>query len=253
MRMRMPFCLEVMNMSGGNRGYFTNGEKLLWGVSAAAIVASFLLFDRASWLTLIASLTGVTSLIYSAKGHPLGQVLMVLFSLMYGVISWLARYYGEMITYLGMTMPMAVFALIAWLRHPFGDNRQEVAVNRISRGEGLLCCLLTAAVTAAFYFILKAFHTSHLSLSTLSVTTSFLAVYLTYRRSPLFAAAYAANDVVLILLWCLAAAQDRSCISVVVCFAAFLANDLYGFISWRRMAQRQAAAQADCVVWPKRS
>ena len=58
MRMRMPFCLEVMDMSGGNRGYFTNGEKLLWGVSAAAIVASFLLFDRASWLSLIASLTG---------------------------------------------------------------------------------------------------------------------------------------------------------------------------------------------------
>ena len=228
--------------------YFSRTDLTLWSASVAAILVSFALFDRESYLTLAASLIGVTSLIYNAKGNPFGQLLMVVFSLLYGVISYTFRYVGEMITYLGMTMPMAVFALIAWLRHPFEGNQQEVAVNRISRGEGLLCCLLTVAVTAAFYFILKAFHTSHLPLSTLSVTTSFLAVYLTYRRSPLFAAAYAANDVVLILLWCLAAAQDRSCISVVVCFAAFLANDLYGFISWRRMAQRQAAVQADCVV-----
>lgn len=33
---------------------------------------------------------------------------MVLFSLLYGIISYAFAYYGEMITYLGMTMPMAV-------------------------------------------------------------------------------------------------------------------------------------------------
>ena len=38
-----------------------------------------------------------------------------------------------MITYLGMTMPMAAFALITWLRHPYKGNRSEVQVNTISR------------------------------------------------------------------------------------------------------------------------
>ena len=75
--------------------------------------------------------------------------------------------------------------------------------------------------------------------SALSVTTSFLAVYLTFRRSPYFALAYAANDVVLILLWILASAEEIRYLSVVVCFVAFLFNDLYGFINWRKMKKKQ--------------
>ncbi len=220
--------------------YFSKGEWALWCSSAALILLSHCLFGQGDSLTLIASLVGVTSLLFSAKGNPLGQLLMVFFSLMYGVISYRRAYYGEMITYLGMTMPMAMVALIAWLRHPFQGNRSEVAVNRIRRREWLLLIPLTAAVTAVFYFVLAWCGTAQLPLSTISVTTSFLAVYLTFRRSSWYALAYAANDVVLIGLWALAAVQQQEFVSVVVCFAAFLAGDLYGLVCWRRMARRQA-------------
>ena len=224
------------------RGYFSKGEKCLWLLSAAFIVGSFCLFDRQNYMTLCASLIGVTSLIFNAKGNPFGQLLAVVFSLLYGGISYTFAYYGEMITYLGMTMPMAVFALIAWLRNPYNGNRAEVRVNAISRREAGWMCLGAAAVTAVFYFVLAYFHTANLLPSTVSVTTSFLAVYLTFRRSPYFALAYAANDLVLIVLWTLASAEDIRYISVVVCFAAFFANDIYGYISWQRMKLRQARA-----------
>ena len=88
--------------------YFSRAERLLWGLSVVFIVGSFCVFDRENYLTLAASLIGVTSLIFNAKGNPIGQVLMVLFSLLYGFISYTFAYYGEMITYLGMTRPMAV-------------------------------------------------------------------------------------------------------------------------------------------------
>lgn len=221
--------------------YFTKGELILWSTSVLVIVLSFCVFDRESYLTLWASLIGVTSLIFNAKGNPFGQLLMVIFSLLYGVISYTFSYYGEMITYLGMTMPMAVFALIAWLRHPFQGNRAEVQVNTISKRENLCMWAAALVVTALFFFILRYFHTANLLPSTISVTTSFLAVYLTFRRSPYFALAYAANDIVLIVLWCLASAADAQYLSVVICFAAFFVNDLYGFHSWRRMKLRQQA------------
>ena len=219
--------------------YFTIGEWLLWGISAAVIVVSFCLFDRESYLTLAASLIGVTSLIFAAKGNPISQVLMVLFSILYGIISYTFTYYGEMITYLGMTMPMAVLALISWLKNPFEGNRAEVKVNAISKKEVAFMWALAVVVTVAFYFILRAFNTANLLPSTLSVSTSFAAVYLTFRRSPYYALAYAANDVVLIVLWIMAALTEVRYLSVVVCFVAFLVNDLYGFISWRRMGKRQ--------------
>ena len=195
---------------------FSKGEQLLWGASVLLIAVSFCAFDRENWLTLIASLVGATSLIFCAKGNPAGQALMLLFSALYGVISWTFSYYGEMITYLGMTAPMALVALIAWLRHPFKGNRAEVKVNRLRAGEVVFAFLLTAV----------------------------LAVYLTFRRSPYYALAYAANDVVLIVLWTLAAIEDLSYLSVIICFVMFLANDLYGFLNWRKMQKKQAALEA---------
>lgn len=203
------------------------------------ILVSFLVFDRENYLTLSASLLGVTSLIYCAKGNPFGQVLMVLFSLLYGMISFSFKYYGEMITYLGMTLPMSVFALISWLKNPYEGNKAEVKVNSISKKEAFFMWVLTATVTVLFYFILKYFNTANIIPSTLSVATSFIAVYLTFRRSPLFALAYALNDIVLIVLWAMASMYDIRYISVVVCFIAFFANDIYGYISWKKMKKRQ--------------
>lgn len=224
--------------------YFTKAELALWICSVALIVIAFCIWDRVNFLTLAASLIGVTSLIFCAKGNPVGQVLIIVFAVLYGIISWMVAYYGEMITYVGMTAPMAVYALIVWLKHPFAGKRSEVKVNRLRALEYLFMFLLAAAVTAAFYFILEAFHTANLIPSTISVTTSFVAVYLTARRSPFYALAYAANDVVLIVLWSMAAAADPSCLSVVICFCVFLVNDLYGFVNWMRMQRRQARAEA---------
>lgn len=227
------------------KNYFSAGEKALWSISAAAIVISFIVFDRVNYITLAASLTGVTSLIFNAKGNPIGQALMVIFSLLYGIISWNFSYYGEMLTYLGMTMPMAVVALISWKRNPYNGNSSEVRVNRISKKEHFFMWAIAVIVTLIFYFILSAFHTANIIPSTISVTTSFIAVYLTFRRSPLYAVGYAANDIVLIILWSLAALNDISYVSVIVCFAAFLANDIYGFFSWKKMGKRQAEGNAD--------
>ena len=120
-------------------------------------------------------------------------------------------------------------------------------MNTLTRTEALLSVLLTGAVTYVFFFILRAFGTQNLALSTLSVATSFLAVYLTFRRSAQYALAYAANDVVLIALWVIAARTDASYVSVAVCFVMFLVNDLYGYVSWQRMRRRQAASSGFCA------
>ena len=219
--------------------YFTLTEKLLWICSCVAIITVFIIFDRESFLTLTASLIGVTSLILCAKGNPAGQVLMVVFSILYGIISFSFSYYGEMLTYLCMTMPMSVYALICWLKNPYGNNRAEVRISSIGKTDLIVLSISGVVVTIIFYFILAAFGTANIIPSTISVTTSYVAVYLTAKRSPFFALAYASNDIVLIVMWLLAAMENSSYISVVICFVVFLINDLYGFINWNRMKKRQ--------------
>ena len=224
-----------------NLKYFSKVEWALWMSSLLFIIISFFAFGGDGYLTLVASLIGATSLIYCAKGNPIGQVLMIIFGALYGIISYSFAYFGEMITYLGMTVPMAIVALVTWLKNPYKNNKSEVAVNKISKIETIFMLGLSVVVTITFYFILKIWGTANLIPSTVSVTTSFIAAYLTFRRSPYYALVYAMNDVVLIVLWILAVLSDISYVSVVVCFVAFLINDLYGFINWRKMQKRQSA------------
>ena len=216
----------------------TKFEWLLWIASVLTVAISFLIVPERDLLTLTSSIIGVTALIFVAKGHVIGQLLCIIFAVFYGIISFYFKYYGEMITYLGMSAPTALAALISWIRHPFRQSA-EVEVKETTKKDLALLFSLATAVTIAFFFILKAFGTANLAVSTLSVTTSFLASFLTVLRSPYYALAYAANDVVLIVLWILAALSDISSLPMVACFVAFLANDLYGYINWSRMKKRQ--------------
>lgn len=228
--------------------YFSWSEIALWGASVFIIVSSFIVFDKNNYLILIASVVGVTSLIFNAKGNPFGQLLMVAFSIIYGIVSYSFSYYGEMITYLGMTLPMAVFSLIAWLKNPYNGKKSQVKVNSIGKRELIFAFSLTFAVTVAFFFILRRFNTANIFPSTVSVATSFIAVYLTFRRSQYFALAYAANDVVLIILWVLASVENSEYISVVVCFATFLVNDMYGFVNWKRIKLKQKTENSPSII-----
>lgn len=216
----------------------TRFEWALWGTSILVVAGTYLLFQSGDLLSLIASLIGVTALIFVAKGHVLGQALTIVFAVFYGVISASIRYYGEAITYLCMTAPMALVALITWLRNPYKDSA-EVTVNRLNGKQWATMLILSALTTATFYFILRAMGNAALVVSTLSITTSFAASWLTAMRSPYYALAYALNDLVLIVLWVIAAMADISSVPMVACFVMFFANDLYGFINWRRMEKRQ--------------
>lgn len=217
----------------------TRPERWLYLASVGVILAGFLASGGKDALSLAASLVGVTALIFVAKGYVLGQVLTVVFAVFYGIISFYQRYYGEMITYLCMTAPIAAAAVISWARHPY-EGTKTVEVATPSRKDVGLMAVLTVIVTAAFYFILRAMGNASLAVSTVSVATSFAASYLTWLRSPFYALAYAANDVVLIVLWVIAAAKDIAYLPMVLCFAAFLANDLYGFYNWQKMKKQQS-------------
>ena len=112
-----------------------------------------------------------------------------------------------MITYLGMTMPMAVWSTITWIKNP-SENGKEVEIQKLTKRHVLLLLVSGAIVTTLFYVILAALKTPNIVFSTISVTTSFFAAALTMLRSSFYAAGYAANDIVLIVLWCLASMND---------------------------------------------
>lgn len=216
----------------------TKKEWLLWTGSLLIITVSNILSGDISFLTLITAWIGVTSLIFAAKGNVWAQILMIVFSILYGIISYRFRYWGEMVTYLGMTLPMAVWSTITWIKNP-SKSGNEVAIQRLTKKHIAGIVFFGAIITAVFYYILRALDTPNIVLSTISIATSFIAAALTMLRSSYYALGYASNDIVLIILWVLASIEDPIYITVAVNFAIFFFNDMYGFISWKKREKTQ--------------
>ena len=211
----------------------TKKEWGLWLGSLFVVIVSNILSGNIDILTLIATSVGITSLIFAAKGNVWAQILMIIFSILYGVISWRFGYWGEMITYLGMTLPMAVWSTVTWIKNP-AENGKEVAIQRLTSKHIIGLTFFSAITTGVFYYILNVLNTPNIIFSTISVTTSFIAASLTMLRTSYYALGYASNDIVLIVLWVLASIENSVYIPVVVNFVIFFFNDMYGFISWKK-------------------
>ncbi len=213
-------------------------EWWLWGGSLLVVTISNIVSDT-DFLTLATTWVGITSLIFAAKGNVWAQFLTIAFSILYSIISFRFRYWGEMITYLGMSMPMAIWSTITWLRNPSSENASEVAIQKLKKHHFYALFGLSILVAGVFYIILQAFQTPNILFSTISITTSFLAATLTMLRSSYYALGYAVNDLVLIVLWGLAAAQNPIYIPVIVNFVIFFVNDMYAFLSWKKREHAQ--------------
>lgn len=214
-------------------------EWLIWICSLVIVFISNVLSGDVDRLTLAAAMIGVTSLIFAAKGNVWAQILMIVFSILYGIISFCFHYWGEMITYLGMTFPMAVWSTVTWIKNPSKENGSEVAIQKLRLKHFILLIFFSVIVTIGFYFILRALNTPNILFSTLSITTSFFAASLTMLRSSYYALVYALNDIILIVLWILASIENSIFIPVVINFMIFFFNDMYGFISWRKRELEQ--------------
>lgn len=229
----MNFTESVKNLS--------RTDKIIWISSLFVIVVSAYMFDEKDLLTIIASVIGTTALIFVGKGDAIGQLLTIIFGIIYAVISFSFKYYGEMITYMGMTAPSALWAMIVWLKNPY--KKREVKVGKITKAKWCLLVLSAVIVTLIMWRVLAYFNTANLLFSTISVTTSYLASMLTVLRSPYYAVCYAANDIILIVLWVMATMVNISYFPMILCFLIFLVNDLYGFLNWRKMKARQGISK----------
>ncbi len=213
-------------------------ELYLWLLSMTVIAVSSFFGGQQGLIATIASLLGVTALIFISKGMVAGQFFIIAFAILYGIVSLDVKYYGEAITYLGMSLPMAIVSTVSWIRHPHKDS-ERVEIAEMTTKKLILVLMTTAVVTIAFFFILKTLGNASLYISTLSITTSFMAASFTFLRSPYYAVAYAANDLVLIVLWIIACFKDISNLSMIFCFVMFFINDMYGFYNWKKMQKEQ--------------
>lgn len=218
---------------------WTKFEIIFLIISLSAITICFLFNEDKNVLSLVTSLLGVIVVLTGAKGLIVSPFINIFYNILYIIISISQRYYGEVLIYVFLMMPLHITTLISWLKNKSNKDSNVVSVNKLNRKEYMVLGLVTVLVTFMFYYILKLLDTNELMISTISLTASLVASYLMLRRSSNYAIAFVINDIILITLWGIACVNDIALLPMVLTFMVFFVNDIYGFISWKKREKDQ--------------
>ena len=215
-------------------------EILLLFISLTVTTTVFLIGADKNVFSLFSSLFGITSVIFTAKGNPVAQYLAIFFDIFYAIIAYQSRYYGEMLIYIFLMLPISFACIISWLRNRKNPQSAEVKINGLSKTEYGVLALADVFVTVGFYFLLRALNTDELIISTISLVSSVSAAYLMLRRSEYYAVCFIANDLILLALWgARVVGYGTEALPTLVTFVVFLVNDVYGFLAWRKRKKKQ--------------
>lgn len=212
-------------------------ELSILSISETIIILTFILSNEKNILSLISSMLGGVSLIFLAKGDYIGHIISIIFSITYIIISYMCKYYGEIFIYVFLMIPLSITSIITWKKNQIKNH--QVKVSKIKKIDIIIIIIVTLITGFIFYFILKYLKTTNLLISTISVMTSLSASLLSIKRSPYYAIMYILNDLVLIIMWSLIVKTNISYLPNVICFMAFLINDIYALINWKKIEKEQ--------------
>lgn len=214
-------------------------ELLLLFISISIIIVVFFIPKEKNVISLIVSILGVITVLMCSKGLFYAPFLDFIYIALYIILAIKEKYYGEVIIYILIMIPLNTFTLVEWFK-----NRKEgtniVTINKVSKKEWFIVSIISVIITFIFYFILKLLNTSQLIVSTISLATSIISAYLLLRRSSYYAIGYITNDIVLIILWSLSCINGNlSNLPLVISLSVFLINDSYGLYNWKRQEIKQ--------------
>ena len=213
-------------------------EKLYLFVGIVVGILTSIIFNGAI-IDSLYTITYLTTAILMSKGKVESYFIGIISVFFYGIVSYNQGYYGELLITIFLTFPMMIIGIISWLKHQ--DKDEDVfIISSLSKKEIVFAFSSQLILFWVYYFLLKAFNTDLLMISSLSIVTSVLATYFEARRSELSLFCYVANDLILITLWMIPIINgDTSLISVLIGPMLLLVNDIYGSYNWKRLKDIQ--------------
>ena len=187
---------------------------------------------KCNFLTIICAFIGFFSAFNQGKGKVIGQIIGLAVCVLYSIVSYQNKYYGEVIIYIVIILPLYSIGIYTWMKN---KNEQSSRVNQseISKNEWLIIALTSILLYYLLYLLLKYFNTNSIYISTLSMVINLIATYLLVRRSRYSFLFYIVNAVILFTLWTIPVI-DGDIMQIPLVFDALLlfANDIYALKNW---------------------
>ena len=215
---------------------------LIIGTTVVSAVSSVV---AGNWDTLgfIVAVTGIINLVLCARGNIWNYAFGIVYNAIYVYISWKSRLYADSAIYLLYYLPMQFIGWFSWKKN---QNQESGAVNAVhlTRRTALVLLLVAAVLIPVFAWILglPAIGDSQPWLDATTTVVSILAMYMMVKAIAEQWYIWIVLDAVQVVKWTIATVRgEEHAALMLVMFAFFLANAVYGLIQWNGLAKQSSA------------
>jgi nicotinamide mononucleotide transporter len=215
---------------------------LIIGTTVVSAVSSVV---AGNWDTLgfIVAVTGIINLVLCARGNIWNYAFGIVYNAIYVYISWKSRLYADSAIYLLYYLPMQFIGWFSWKKN---QNQESGAVNAVhlTRRTALVLLLVAAVLIPVFAWILglPAIGDSQPWLDATTTVVSILAMYMMVKAIAEQWYIWIVLDAVQVVKWTIATVRgEEHAALMLVMFAFFLANAVYGLIQWNGLAKQASA------------
>ncbi|MGN1033910.1 MAG: nicotinamide riboside transporter PnuC [Intestinibacter sp.] len=207
--------------------------EILWIVIATAVVLGVSIYWKDTAIGIFAALTGIWCVILTGKGKLSSFWFGTINTILYAIVAWKARYWGEVMLNLIYYVPMNFVGMYMWSKN-INEETEEVIKKRLSFKSSIIAYFCVAAGTVGYGFILKLIDGTLPFVDAMSTVFSIFAQILCVKRYMEQWVLWVIVDVVTVIMWIYAFINGTGDMATVLMWSVYLVNAIIMLVKWNK-------------------
>ena len=213
--------------------------EVLWLAFACITIFALSVYWKDTVMGIISATTGVVCVVCTGKGKLSAYIFGMVNTLLYAIIAYKAKYYGEVMLNAMYYFPMQFYGIYVWSRHMNAETH-EVEKKEMKRKGRLLLSLGVVGATIIYGFILKLLGGKLPFVDALSTVVSVAAMIVSIKMYAEQWMLWIVVDVVTVIMWAIAFAQGNDSIATLLMWIVYLCNAVVMYVKWTKEAKANA-------------
>lgn len=207
--------------------------EVIWLLLATAVILGLSIYWKDSMTGIWAALTGIWCVILTGKGKLSSFWVGTVNTILYAVVAWQARYWGEVMLNLIYYVPMNFVGLYMWSKN-MNTQTEEVVKERMSFKGSVLAYTCVIAGTLGYGVILNLMNGTLPFIDSMSTVFSIFAQFLCVKRYMEQWVLWIVVDIVTVIMWVYAFINGTGDMATVLMWSIYLINAIIMFIKWKK-------------------
>lgn len=207
--------------------------EIVWLTIATAVILGVSIYWKDSATGIVAALTGIWCVILTGKGKLSSFWVGTVNTILYAIVAWKARYWGEVMLNLIYYVPMNFVGLYLWSKNMNKDT-DEVSKERLSLKGSIIAYSCVVLGTVGYGFVLKLLNGTLPFIDSMSTVFSVFAQFLCVKRCMEQWVLWIIVDVVTVGMWIYAFINGTGDMATVLMWSIYLINAFIMLFKWMK-------------------